>query len=166
MANKIFISIGVIALIILFLVNGYFLFQLSGSSKEEPKRGDKTRPDTVIVKEVEKIKIVERAVPYAVEKQVDPDTALRNALEKYGNIITGVELRNNKLEVSRIDTAGRILKEIHETGVADHIKIDSSGAVEILEDKKKKRREKIKKIIRTARDGAILIGAVWLGSKL
>lgn len=120
--------------------------------------------DTVYVHKVTETKVIEKHIPYEVEVQKEPDIELRKHAEN-DNIVIGVEISKNKVQAATIDSSGKIVQESHELHPGDQVKIDRTGAVEITEDKKARRREKAKKIMNKAAGVAVAVAIFLLIKK-
>lgn len=124
-----------------------------------------TKTDTVKVSVPYQVKVIEEnRIPEKVIVYVK-DTSLRKKVEKE-TIIAAVEIKDNKLEVSKIDTAGNVFTDTHDITNSDAVTIDNTGGVEVKEDKKKQRKEKLKKVLRKVGIVAVAIVAFIVGSSI
>lgn len=157
MKHKIYYSILIGIIVILILC-------WNGCDRPVPDQST-IIPDTVYIDKPFPVPVIEeKAVPYEVIVY-RKDTALRKKVE-IEPIILGVKLALNKLEVSKIDTAGNVFTDIHDVGDNTALTIDNTGTVEVKEDKKKKRKEKLKKLVKGLEKAGLVILGILIGSQI
>lgn len=115
--------------------------------------------DTVFVDRPYKVEVIKPTnIPVKVYIYKDKDTTLRKEVEKQP-IIENVDIKNNEVDITTIDTAGVIKTEIHKIEPdSPEIKIDNTGQVE--EKKKTRAGRAIKKVWKTTKTGLAIIGGV------
>jgi hypothetical protein len=166
------IIIGIIFL--LLLISGLVIFAhyhlSSRLDRFEALLNDNSKvhvTDTIPVKRIEHIKVYsqDEQKPIQVFVQVHIDSSYRKQVEKQ-TIVTDEKIENNKLDVTTIDTAGKVQEKVYDINNNSDIKMDNQGNVEITVDKKKVQKERIKKVLNTAKDIGIVILGVMIGKVL
>jgi hypothetical protein len=134
-----------------------------GCKKVEPEKV--TITDTVYVDKIKIVKIETPSKPEKIYIQSKPDIIYRKVVEK--QIITiGTSFEDGKLKVQTIDSSGKIQQADFNIMLNDSFKITNEGDVEIEHDPVARRKERIKKVLRTAKDIALVVGGFILGAKL
>jgi hypothetical protein len=122
------------------------------------------KKDSSTVKEMPPVIINNITYPDKVNVQEKPDTNLRNQAEK-GTIIIGEQVKNGELIVQKIDTAGKKVEDKYKVNENESFDVDKNGNVQISEDKKKVRKEKVKKIFNRVLEGALFVAGFIIGKK-
>lgn len=113
------------------------LFFLWIGNKPKTSHTTHYKTDTIYIDRViEVIKVSEPIKPKTIIIY-RADTTARKAAEK-ANIITGIEVKNNKVEISTITPRGIASVSSYPVPDFSELRIDQSGKVEVKERKKRK----------------------------
>ncbi len=167
MFNKYTVGLGVaIIILILFGVN-------QCENKVEVKKENKViqaqlhnePADTIDVSKVTPIEVT-RATPPLRIKAVRKKNIIKRKEVESQDVQLGELLADGKLTVEKIDSTGKEVELQFLIQPTDQIKIDSKGDVEIVPDKKAERKRKQKKFFRKVVLIAVIVGSIFIGSKL
>ena len=136
----------------------YFIVVKITDSLSNNDKSNFVKTEIDSVKFIPPVQAVHNNYPTKIIYQTVIDTTRRSEAEKQ-DIITGVKIDGNKVEIQKIDSAGHVTQETHLIEEGSRVIIDNKG----FEEKKRTKAGKfIRKVSKVALKGLQVVGAVAL----